>query len=117
MRSNSISLTFPQDFFKDYAKGKTCQVRISSEVHGMPCATDDTTVLGHFTMAGYKAMGSRQSSLPDLCGAWICSRCHDIVDGRVPSPDHTRNQIQLWHAEGVMRTLDALVKAGVLPNP
>ncbi len=115
--ANSISLTFPKDFFKDYAKGKPCLIRIASACIREPCASDETTVLCHYTMAGYKAMGSRKRSLPDLCGAWGCRVCHDICDGRIQVPAAIQPEVKNWHAEGVMRTLDALVKAGVLPNP
>ncbi len=116
----SLNLKFPKDFFKNYAKGKPCQVRIAVLCLTEPCAPDDTTVLAHFNLAGYKAMGSRKSSLPDLAAAWACRTCHDICDGRIGVRRElgiTNEKISLWHAEGVMRTLDALVKAGVLPNP
>ncbi len=112
----SLNLKFPKDFFKNYAEGKPCLIRIASLCLAQPCASVETTVLCHFTMAGYKAMGSRKASLPDLCGAWGCRVCHDICDGRL-TVDFDHDLIQLWHAEGVFRTLDALVKAGVLPNP
>jgi hypothetical protein len=113
-----LNLKFPKDFFKDYAKGQECLIRIAAVCLAEPCAPD-TTVLCHFTLAGYKAMGSRKASLPDLCGAWGCRTCHDICDGRIAvrSELATKKDIKLWHAEAVMRTLDALVKAGVLPNP
>ena len=111
---------FAKDYFKDAAKGKPCLIRIVRTCLGESCASDETTVLCHFTMPGYKAIGSREASLPDLCGAWGCRTCHDICDGRIQAWRDigiTSREIQFWHAEGVMRTLDALVKAGVLPNP
>ena len=117
MMANSISLTFPKDFFKNYAKGRPCLIRIAGICIAQPCASDETTVLCHFTMAGYKAMGSRAASLPDVCGAWGCRICHDICDGRIAVPQYSNDVIKVWHAEGVMRTLDQLVKDGVLPNP
>jgi hypothetical protein len=118
MSEPTLNLKFPKDFFKDYAKDKECLIRIAAVCLAEPCAPD-TTVLCHFTLAGYKAMGSRKASLPDLCGAWGCRTCHDICDGRIAvrSELATKKDIKLWHAEAVMRTLDALVKAGVLPNP
>lgn len=119
--TNSLNLKFPKDFFKDYARGRECLIRIAREVTGEPCASEETTVLCHYTLAGYKAMGSRKASLPDLCGAWGCRICHDIVDGRIDAVrlmnSAQQDMIKRWHAEGVFRTLDALVKAGVLPNP
>jgi hypothetical protein len=114
---NSMLLKFPKDFFKKYAKGKPCMIRIAG-MYRLQCGSEETTSLCHFTMAGYKAIGSRAASLPDLAGAWGCNVCHDLVDGRRPVPISVEgDQLQLWHAEGVMRTLDALVKEGVLPNP
>ncbi len=115
----SLNLKFPKDFFKDYAKGRPCLIRIAALCIAEACAPDDTTVLCHFTMPGYKATGSRKASLPDLAGAWGCRTCHDICDGRIAVRPElaTKKEFRLWHAEGVMRTLDALVKDGVLPNP
>lgn len=121
MTNSSLNLKFPKGFFKDYARDKPCLIRIARTCLGEPCASEETTVLCHYTLAGYKAMGSRKASLPDLCGAWGCRTCHDICDGRLKATHWrdgiTHDQVKLWHAEGVMRTLDALVKAGVLPNP
>jgi hypothetical protein len=115
----TLNLKFPKDFFKTYAKGKPCLIRIAALCLSEHCAPDDTTVLCHYTLAGYKAMGSRKASLPDLCGAWGCRTCHDICDLRIPVRKElaTGADIKRWHAEGVMRTLDQLVKDGVLPNP
>lgn len=117
MQPTTLNLKFPKDFFKSYARGQPCLIRIASMCLALPCESVETTVLCHFTLAGYKAMGSRKASLPDLCGAWGCRVCHDICDGRLRVPGFGKDQIKLWHAEAVMRTLDALVKAGVLPNP
>ncbi len=109
---------FTKDFFKDYAKGKVCLIRVAPLI-GVPCGDQATTVLCHYTMAGYKATGSRKHSLPDLCGAWGCNVCHDICDARVMNYHHEfdEHELERYHGEGVMRTLDWLVKAGLLPNP
>jgi hypothetical protein len=40
-------------------------------------------------------------------GAWACSACHDVVDGRTKT-DHDRGAVRLMHAEGCMRTQAAL---------
>ncbi len=108
---------FTKDFFKDYARGKPCLIRVAS-LYGLQCGSVETTSLCHVTMAGYKAIGSRKRSLPDLCGAWGCNVCHDLVDGRMRVPYSVEgDQLELWHAQAVMRTLDQLVKDAVLPNP
>ena len=114
---NNLSLTFPRRFFMDYAKGKSCLIRIARQCGYQSCNEPETTVNAHFTLKGYKAMGSKKASLPDICGAHGCSICHGLVDGTIKTKAMTHNELQLAHAEGVMRTLDLLVKNGVLPNP
>ena len=119
MNDTTLNLKFPRDFFKNYARDKPCMVRIAREF-GYQCGPPDTTVLAHITLPGLKAMGKKL--VPDLCGAWACSTCHGIVDGQLaPRPDyrnrHTKNDINRWFYEGVMRTLAQLVDDGVLPNP
>lgn len=116
---NTVNLKFPKDFFKTYAKGKPCMVRIAS-TFGHSCASEETTVLAHITLPGMKAMGKKL--VPDLCGAWACATCHGIVDGQIVARPYlqgryTKSDINLFFYEGVMRTLDQLVRDGVLPNP
>ena len=48
---------------------------------------------------------------PDFCGAFGCDQCHSAVDGRIKT-NYTRDELRLMHAEGVMRTLNELVKRG-----
>lgn len=121
---NTLNLKFPKDFFKNYARGKPCQIRVATLCGYGRCDPDETTVLCHVDMAGLKAMGSRAAGAPDLCGAWGCATCHALVGGQAQPKraeaaqmNLTQPMLQLYHMEGVMRTLDALVKAGVLPNP
>jgi hypothetical protein len=69
----------------------------------------ETTVLAH--KGGYA--GGKKG--PDLIGAWACSDCHDVVDGRVPRPDDmSANEVKLYFYEGVFRTQDVLHKEGKL---
>ncbi len=139
MRSNGISLTFPKDFFKDYAREQPCMIRVAAAC-GYQCSTGETSVLCHPSVAGLKAMGSRAASVPDIGAAWGCNTCHDLVDRRLApvvgspaallmasvsgtfiasSDGAAAFKLFLDNAllEGVIRTIDALVKAGVLPNP
>ncbi len=126
--NTTLNLKFPKDFFKNYAKGKPCMIRVAAAA-GYQCADVDTTVLCHPSVAGIKAYGSRKASAPDIAGAWGCNVCHDLCDGRIRP---TRNSaladlagegeflkmvLQNAILEGATRTIDALVKAGVLPNP
>lgn len=123
----TLNLKLPRDFFKDYARGKPCQIRVAASC-GYTCMNEETTVLCHPSIAGLKAMGSRKSSVPDIGGAWGCMVCHDLVDGRrkpkpgstmADVPDGTIRKTLLQNAflEGVIRTVHELVKRGVLPNP
>ena len=50
---------------------------------------------------------------PDFMGAYACSACHDAVDGRIKT-DLSDEELRLAHAEGVMRTLVILEKAGLV---
>lgn len=104
-------------FFMDYARGKPCLIRIARQCGYHACHGPETTVNAHFTLKGYKATGSKKASLPDICGAHACDVCHGLVDGRLRTTTMSYDELQLAHAEGVMRTLDLLVKDGVLPNP
>ena len=72
----------------------------------------DTTVMTHYRMAGYSGVGDK----PDdwAFGAWACSSCHDVVDGRTET-EHDRAAVRLMHAEGCLRTqaeLRKMKKAG-----
>lgn len=84
------------------AKGRECQVRL-------PCCNhnSETTVLAHYRLAGTCGVGIKPN---DLQGAWACSSCHDEIDRRTRNHDY--DFARLAHAEGVMRTIDILVKEG-----
>ena len=102
---------YPQDFFRDYARGQPCLIRIAP-VAGLACAHPDTTVLCHLTMSGLKGMGMK---LNDLLGGWGCGTCHGILDGQIrPKIAIETNLIKIYHHEGVARTIDQLTRAGVL---
>lgn len=85
------------------ARGKACQVRIPAV-----CNHDRaTTVLAHYRLAGLSGMGQKPD---DRIGAWCCSACHDVLDGRVKT-EHDRNAVRLMHCEGVMRTIHEIAEA------
>lgn len=52
----------------------------------------------------------------DIFGAFCCSDCHDVLDGRVSAnhPFFTRTEIKLMHYEGMERTQNKLIEMGVL---
>jgi hypothetical protein len=93
---------------RDAARGQMCQIRIP----GLCSHNPEETVLAHFRMAGVCGMGMKPI---DLIGAHACHMCHSAVDGRITTA-FTHEQLRLMHLEGMVRTLDALVKQGKLSN-
>ena len=85
------------------AKNESCQVRIIGVCNG----NQETTVLAHLGGGG---MGMKQ---PDLFGAYCCSSCHDVLDGRVNST-YNRQTLQLWNLEGIIRTQRILLDKGLI---
>jgi hypothetical protein len=90
------------------ARGQDCQVRLP----GICNFNSETTVLAHYRLAGTCGTGIKP---PDLLAAWACSACHDYIDGRGGNVD--KGTARLWHAEGVLRTIAALVKLGKVRGP
>lgn len=92
-----------QDKYTRSAKGQMCQIRIPHVCNGNP----KTTVLAHLNGAG---MGMKRLNVH---GAYSCSACHDVVDGRKKS-EWSKDCIDLWHHHGVIRTQKIMVYAGLL---
>lgn len=91
---------------RDYAKGKPCMVRLP-----LICNFDPTTtVLAHERVIDISGAGIK---VPDIFGAWCCSCCHDVVDGRVKS-DLTYEQRRLALSDGVRATQVCLLNAGLI---
>ena len=86
------------------ARGRECQVRL-------PCCNHnpETTVLAHFRLAGICGIGMKPH---DILGAWACSACHDEIDRRTRIFEN--ESVRLAHAEGVIRTIDILIKERVI---
>ena len=85
------------------ARGQECQIRIPGVCNHNP----ETTVLCHLSGGG---MGAK---VPDIHGAYGCSSCHDVIDFRV-GYGWTCDQIRLAHHEGVIRTQNLMIEAGIL---
>lgn len=99
------------DYFKDYARGKPCQVRIAAEC-GHACSSDESTVLAHITLKGARGISMKVN---DLLGAWACGTCHGILDGGIaPKGMVTKDWLRQCHYDGMARTIDWLVADGVL---
>ena len=88
------------------ARGEPCQIRLPGYCNRNP----ETVVLAHYRLAGYCGTGTKP---PDYLGAYACSVCHDICDGRLQT-DLDENEIQAAFAEGVMRTMVKLVEKGLI---
>ena len=89
------------------AKGRDCMIRIDGICNFNP----ETTVLAHYRMAGLCGIGNKPNNLQ---GSWACSACHDACDGRTKTA-YSRDELRLMHLEGVMRTIDILVREFGLP--
>jgi hypothetical protein len=63
-------------------------------------------VLAHVRLPGVSGMGIKAH---DLLGAWACSACHDAIDRRAHT-DLDRDYVRLAHLEGMVRTINQLVK-------
>lgn len=86
------------------AKGRECQVRLVGVCNHNP----ETVVLAHYRKSGLCGMGIKPV---DILGAWCCSSCHDVIDGRVKS-EYSKDELELEHLRGVARTIDTLCKEG-----
>ena len=75
------------------ARGRECEVRVPFSCNGDP----ETTVLAHLNGGG---MGAKTD---DIEGAFCCSSCHDVIDGRTKT-EHSYEQLRLFLMEGAMRT-------------
>ncbi|WP_168404776.1 DUF1364 domain-containing protein [Erwinia amylovora] len=79
------------------ARGRECQVRIPGYCNGNP----ETSVLAHCRMAATCGTGYKPD---DQQAAIACNGCHDVIDVRTKTPDHTHDELRLMHAEGVLPT-------------
>jgi len=83
------------------AKGENCYVRLPGCLWG-----GETVVLAHYRLAGTCGTGMKP---PDILGAPTCSHCHDLIDGRTTPPEElSKTDLQLAHAEGILRWLYTL---------
>lgn len=95
--------------------------KITAAARGMPCqmrapgvcidGTHETVVLAHFRLAGLCGTGIKPHA---ILGAHCCAACHDLADFRVQSKVYSRMEIRLMHAEAVMRTIDSLIRKGLV---
>ena len=86
------------------ARGEECQIRIPFICNH----NSETTVFCHADGGG---MGMKS---PDCEGAYGCSACHDVVDGRVKPTSLMWYEIDLDFYAGQRRTRAILIEKGLL---
>lgn len=94
---------------RDAANGEECTVRITGACNHRT----DTTVGAHWPgLDGDRGMAMKAF---DLCIAFACSGCHDVIDMRAPlPPGATRESVELDYHRGHLRTLVRLGQKGLL---
>ena len=94
---------------RDSANGEDCQVRIFGACSGDRA----TTVWTHAnSLAADKGMAVKAL---DLCGAYCCWACHEVVDGRAPRPlGATAQSVLLDWCMGHLRSLVILRRKGLV---
>ena len=91
--------------FRALPAGRSCMVRMPGICRPRP----DDCVLAHAHMPGLRGTAGKAF---DLIGAWACSACHDEYDRRTRIVE--ADQARLWFYEGVLRTLDAILREGLV---
>ena len=86
------------------AKGEQCLVRVPGVCNGDPA----TVVLAHLNGGG---VGTKN---PDWQGAYACSSCHEFLDGGYANIGIWREQRDLLHLQGVIRTQQRLIDKGFI---
>ena len=94
-----------QDKLTKAARGQECTIQLHPYCNMNP----ETTVFCHAPSES-KGMGIKS---PNWWGAYGCSTCHDIVDGRrnVDIPD---DEIFRCHIRGVFRTQQITINKGLV---
>lgn len=89
------------------ARGEYCTVRLPFVCNG----NSETTVFAHIPGVRFgHGMGIKTKF-----GAYACSSCHDVLDGRVPRPKGLSQEfVKLAHYEGVIETLEKLSEKGLV---
>lgn len=87
------------------ARSENCLINIA----GICQNKTETTVFCHFPDESH-GIGRKSS---DISGAFGCSACHDVVDGRVRSSDYD-NHMEFYKRRAQTRTIHRLIELGVL---
>lgn len=89
------------------AAGENCAVRIQFVCNHNP----QTVVYAHVNGVRFgHGMGIKTK-----IGAYACSACHDVLDGRVRRPDGLSvTDVKIAHYEGVIETMIRLFDKGII---
>lgn len=93
-----------QDKYTKSAEGQECQIRIPGYCNFNP----ETTIFAHINGAG---MGFKHHNIH---GAYACSNCHDVVDGRRKHNEFTNDEVELMFLQGVVRTQIIMIEIGII---
>ena len=87
------------------ARGEECTIQIHPYCNG----NRETTVFCH-APSEEKGIGIKS---PDIWGAYGCSSCHDIVDGR-RNVDIPKDEIFRCFVRGIFRTFKRRIEQGLI---
>lgn len=90
---------------RNFARGQSCTLRLRG-CNGNP----ETVVFAHAPSID-NGMGLKQAK--DFWGAFACSNCHDMVDGRVTTKDDRITILERWLG-GIYETQKRLIEAGLI---
>ena len=91
------------------ARGQDCQVRIFGVCNGNP----ETVIWSHINLQA--AGKGRGIKAVDIAGAYSCSSCHDVYEGRAKRPKGISKQdIEFDMAMAHYRSLVILVEKGII---
>lgn len=89
------------------ARGENCTIRVPGYCNGNP----ETTVFCHIN--GIRFGHGTGQKVSDILGAYGCSCCHDVVDGRQRS-NFTGQELRVMHLEGMAETQLKLLAKGLI---
>lgn len=89
------------------ARGEGCCVRVPGHCN----SSSETTVLAH--ISGVRFGHGTGQKANDMLGAYACSDCHDVIDGRQRS-NYTSRELKLMHYEGCFETQLKMKAKGLL---
>jgi len=88
---------------RDSARMESCQIRLPGVCNQNP----ETTVFCH------DEGGGTGNKVSDIFGAYGCSDCHDMVDGRVPNI-FVECCLERFFTQGILRTQQILIDKGLI---